>query len=57
MDEPHSTEDAADHQVQSLRGAQLESGGGKTRKKGNRRQRADGISEVYGGGIEKFERK
>lgn len=57
MDEPHSTEDAADHQVQSLRGDELEPGGGQTRKKGNCRQCADGISEIHGGGIEKFERK
>lgn len=48
MDEPHSTEDAADHQVQSLRGYELEPGGGKARKKSLCRGNSEGIRQIYG---------
>lgn len=43
VDEPHPAEDAADHQVQSLRGYELEPGGGKARKKSLCRGNSEGI--------------
>lgn len=47
MDEPHSTEDAADHQVQSLRGDELEPGGKQTGAESYGGQCENGISKIF----------